>query len=85
MYLHVGIHSAHITLIAYVPGFDAHAKDIVPGNALCMLFFLPLMLGVVIGILLVKHTYRSAITNAASAFTTTNRCMLMCRLLVLLM
>lgn len=73
MYLHVSVHSAHIALIANVLGFDAHAKDIVPGNALCMLFFLPLMLGIVIGVLLVKHAYRSATTNVASAFTTTNR------------
>ena len=41
-----------------------------------MLFFLPLMLGIVIGVILIKHAYRSAITNAASVFTTTNRCML---------
>lgn len=72
-YLHVGIHSTHIALIADVLGFDAHAKDVMPGNALCMLFFLPLMLGSVIGALLVKHAYRSAAINAAFASTTINQ------------
>ena len=56
-YLHASVHGAYITLIAHVLGFDAHAKDVMLGNALCMFLVFLLLLGMLMCVFLVKHAY----------------------------
>lgn len=60
-YLQVSVHCTYVTVLSNIFGFDAHAKDIMSGNALRVLLFLPFMLGTVVCVLLVEYAYRPAI------------------------